>query len=590
MTLSRVPTQPTPVNILATYYGPQEDEVQTGKGRNMYRYAFNETASLIDLVAYQTNVQALITAMRTSPKSLQGRVQEIQNIYDELDQDPAHDEKTVQELVEEAVKRYVDDPKNLEAKTPAKQTAKGAPSTTPCDLVIALTKEELDVWLDPVAVINQKYEPAIREHFQRRVDLFLMQLLNCNGTHLHFEVGPTQHQAQSSKSLYVQFMGEKHKVCERGPEQPTHDAAHSSTFPCLIAYDNEEWEKYEKDDKNKPMGIYFLQHSDLYKATNSTCNLPRLVNHADIAVDGRKHNSDFSNRALLYINQVSKGEMSIKSALPKFLEALRIQINGQIRVAKDLGVKAALCIYQDELEAVEKEFTSDDQETWILSKADVLTNREQSTNGLRAQMLRLRSQAILRNMRGQTALMADVNKLAQKILKEIKQRKQTKQEKEPKAPNYFSEAFRLCIIDAMTNDEDKIRMKKIFSLNVPEAIKTRKTGIDNTKQEIKEAAVINSIDRIKNLAKKLSLHMHALRTEEMLHRGDAMRALRVGRKWSQEKLGRRLERRFPSQFSSQSTMSRTERGERLMDNELARQLSETFRVPKELLLPQVFFN
>jgi metal-responsive CopG/Arc/MetJ family transcriptional regulator len=572
MPIPQVSTIPTPIDINSKYYGPQEKEKIKGEKapREKYGYAFNETNSLIDLVAYKANIEALtaVMSMEKPPQSLKGRVRDIREIKEKLADDPAYENKSKRKLIEEAVKRYVDNPKNLQDKTVKKTTF---------DIVIATTEKERDLWLNPVA-LTDKYSPGIREHLHRRVDLYLMQLLNCYGTRLHFEIGSTQHQAESSHSLYVEYNGEVDKVCKKGP---THNAAHSSTFPCLVAYDEEEWEQYKDGEIDKPTGTYFLQNSDLYKATNSTCSLLRSVNQADLAVDGNEHDSPFSNQALNFINQVSKGDMSVKTAMKNFLKTLETDLPGKIRVAKDPAVKAALHIYQNELEEISKEF-NEDRETWIFSKADLIVDHEEISNTLRATMLRLRTDSIKRNMQGQTELISKVDALAKTILAEM-----TANDKS--APNYFKEAFHLAVIDAMRTDEDRKRIAKVFSLANPNVVGTRKVAMGNTQTKIEAAALVGQTKRIEKLAKTLSKDMRSLRTEEVLHRGDAMRALRAAKKWTQETLGSKLQKKFPTQFSSQPTMCRTERGERIMTNKLAQQLSSIFEVPKELLLPQVFF-
>lgn len=566
---------PSPVNIETKFFGPEEKvkiHGQKKEPRSSYSYAFNETASLTDSVAYDANVAALVQAIESKPQWMQKHIQVIEQIRNQLKVDPTQVGKTDLQLKIEAVKRYVDNPKNVESKNDKK---------TACDLVFALSQTEVNAWIDPEKVA-QKYSPTIQEHFTRRVDLFLMQLVGCYGTRLHFEVGPTQHQAESSKSLYVEFNGTKQKVCKRGPKQATHNAAHSSTFPCLVAYDQEKWNAHKNGGTAKPKGIYFLQNSDLYKGTNSTCNLPRFVNDADIAVDGATHQSPFSNNALEVINQVSQGSITLYEAMKGFLESLEIEIRGKKRIAQDPGVKASLQVYYDEVKALSQEFESNPNE-WIFTKIDLLIDHEETTNRMRAAMLKIRSEAIRQNMRSQTELMNKINLLSTQILKEIRQTKKSN------APAYYEEAFKLLLIDKTGTELNRQRLTKLFALVDPEKVGTRKAGIQKSKEVIAAAAMLRNVDRIKELASTLSADMRTLRTEETNHRGDAMRALRNGRAWTQVKLGRELRQRYPLQPSSQSTICRTERGYRIMSDQLAGQLSETFDIPKELLLPQVFF-
>ncbi|MBA2368044.1 MAG: hypothetical protein H0V82_03360 [Candidatus Protochlamydia sp.] len=141
----------------------------------------------------------------------------------------------------------------------------------------------------------------------------------------------------------------------------------------------------------------------------------------------------------------------------------------------------------------------------------------------------------------------------------------------------------------MRSEVDRKWLRPLFALNDPEKVGTRRVGIEKSKEVISAAGMLGNVDRISELARTLSVDMRILRNEENAHRGDAMKALRNGKSWTQAQLGNELRSLYAQQPSSQPTICRTEKGERIMSNVLAAQLSETFEIPKELLLPQVFF-
>lgn len=89
----------------------------------------------------------------------------------------------------------------------------------------------------------EKYRDLIGEHVSRRIAFFFQQLICCFQTKLHFEIGQVVSQGSSAKKVTLTDQNLTNLEFER-------NAAHSSTLPCLLAYDLEEWELYQEKKTN----------------------------------------------------------------------------------------------------------------------------------------------------------------------------------------------------------------------------------------------------------------------------------------------------------------------------------------------------
>lgn len=555
----------SPVNIRRQFHGPEEIVKTPGAkpSRDHYTLAFNETVSLADEVAYKANIAALTDAVQKNSQHLAKRVSLIDVIKTDLRAKPQFQNKSELEITQEAVKRYVDIPKNLEGKN----------GRTAIDVVIAQNKQDLQSWIDPVTVV-EKYSELCEEHLTRRIDNFILQLITAFHTELHYEIGPTQDQGESAKSLYVEYKGKLYFVCKR-------NAAHSSTFPCLIAYDKNEWKAFLEGKAPKPKGIYYLQKSDIYKGANATMNLPASVNKADIKVDGVHHDSEFNEEALELVNKVSFGTITLKQAVTEFLDSLKTITEEEEKTEQRPDVKKALTIYLQKIKTIQADFLQN-PDGWIFLQMNLLIDQEKTTNELSAVMLQIRASAIKRNMRAQSNIMHKVDALGKSILREVMKGRK-------KAPPNFKEAYHSVVLDNMRTIENRQKLSTLFALTFPTMNGRQKTQIANTKKLIEDANKKTQVNRIQSLAIEIGNDMRTMQSDEMNHRGDSMRKLRRGKKWTQIMLGSELRKRYPQEFSSQPTISRTERGERYMSRTLAKELSETFEVPVELLLPQFFY-
>lgn len=415
------------------------------------------------------------------------------------------------------------------------------------------------------------YTSVIEEHFDRRLVIFIQQVLACYGARYHFEVGPTMNQAESATSLELVEGGQTTKLCVR-------NAAHSSTFPCLIAYPKDQWDHYVQHGGVKPTGFVYLKDSDLYHGMNATIDLPRDVNDADIALDGAHHNSLFSQHAMNVLNRISVGQITPQQAVKEFLEASHVQIQNQIPTARTPGIKKALEQYAAK---VAKEYphiiaNSD----WIFQHTNVAMNQFAHTDHMKAMMLRIRCTAIRNHYLKQTEIAARIEQVRNAVFNSFNFKR---------TPDHLEAIFRYLVIEQMPTPEDKRRMQTYFAIPpraqfVEGMAKGAVTKLNNT-----ETLLRTQIQAIDSLSREISLMMYRMRVEEELGRGDAMRALRAGKGWTQEQLGQEIRRLFPYEPSSAPTICKTEKGNRRLTDSLAEKLTVVLNVPRGLIAAQ-FFN
>ncbi|MBA3957981.1 MAG: helix-turn-helix transcriptional regulator [Parachlamydiaceae bacterium] len=435
-------------------------------------------------------------------------------------------------------------------------------------VIKAKTEAERKQYKDPVYLINQ-YEEAIEEHVDARVGAFLQQLVSCFGTRLHFSVGPTLDQAESAKTLKLQYKGKEADLTIR-------NAAHSSTFPCLLACSGSDWEEYQNGDEDaqEPESVVFLKGSGVYDTANTTRDLPRAVNEADIALDGSQHNSPFSQKALELLNEVSYGKITLASAMRKFVNAALNQIETAIPQKRE-GVKRSLEIFKEYLIGLKKEMADNDE--WVFTQLNLDLDKHPATEDLKKMMLRVRAKAIRTNMQTQSNINTKISKVYATYLKTLARK-----------PPQVEAAFRASLIDSLTVKADKLRVQKLLGFPLEffkERLTKRQKNLFNSAMEKLNEGFSKEI---KSLAKDVTTSMRSARTAEQKARGDAVRSLRFGKKWTQVELGKRLKKKYPNEPASGPTISRSETGVRDIDLALATKFSEVFKIPPGLLVAQNF--
>ena len=458
-------------------------------------------------------------------------------------------------------------------------TASLADYTHPEQIIKVQNAAEAAALKSPVSLVKS-YESMIEDHIARRVAIFFQQLVVCYGTNLHFEIGTTLHQGESSKALYLKdHAGQSEKLSVR-------NAAHSSTIPCLIAYDLQEWTQYRQTGQNKPQGFVYIKGSDIYHSANATLDMIRDINEADIEIDGKKDDSKLRERALEMLNQASCRVIDPGTGIAQFLALIIDLTSEKAKTAKKPGVRACLKIYLENLLAIQDQIKDPKQLDNLLG---VKIDESPSSEKIRKTIHQLRFKAIRDNQHVQSALHQKISAVSKQVLVEIDRKKK---------PDYYDVAFQNVLIDSMENQNDKINLKKLFNHPHDAYFKAapgeKSPGILRNTEErrhrlISTIALINQHPaKILALAKELHLEFRNLKKQEVLNRSAITRVIRKAKGWSQQDLADEIKKAFPSLPSSQSTISNLETSKKIMDPAYAVKLSNVFKVDPSLFIPAFF--
>jgi hypothetical protein len=398
--------------------------------------------------------------------------------------------------------------------------------------------------------------------------VFWYQLVACYGTRLHFETDFTMDQGESAKSLQATFSDNDVK----------RNAAHSSTFPSLKACSMREWKKHQNEKIDKPTMFSFLKGSDLYNLSNSTYSIIKEVNDADIKIDGRKHDSRFSKKALDLLNQASIGKISPENAIYEFLDSAISITRSRLKDTTDNeGVNEALKIYLNEFK--EHITTLNNNPEWVYQYLDLHTLKDNSAR-MKATTLKLRSYAIRNNFLGQTQMDRMIETQKKKIFARVRANTE-------KMPPSIEKAFTYLLIDQMPSLADKKRMRKFFAIPPLEYQDKLRNGVARITKAMTE--LHTEIPKIKALAKDLSKHMLSMRRAQINDRGKTLEAIRVAKGMTRPDLSKIMQETFPHEPGSVSTIRRDEIGERTITLPHAKKLSKALDVPIGFLVEQ-FFN
>lgn len=427
--------------------------------------------------------------------------------------------------------------------------------------------------MDSIAMVRE-YKPMICDHVGRRILFFLNQLIVCYKTKLHFESKGAIDQAKSAQRIYLD---NNDKVSIK------RQAAHSSSNPRLIAYDLSKWEKSGK----QAHGFVFLRGTDYYRSMNSTLNMPEWVNAADSKIDGKSDGSLLRAKGNHILNQCSQGEIAPDQGIMLYIEeAIHEVISAKKHLAKrkkDPEVQKVLSYYDRYLKRFQKIVDTDLSfwENFLSLKLKNETQNEKSMNTI----LQMRY-AMIRNCQlNQSKLIQKIEAVRQQLLSEVKTRNKGKK------PDYFDAVFRSLLIKQAQaqSDQDKMRWEKLLNFS-PHNFKAQLQKGQKTKYRGTKALLSEYNREIKFLAVEISRDMVHLCTQEMGERAKTIKKLRAMKDWSQQELGDKMKRIFPSAAASRSTISRIETGKKLVTEKIANEFSRVFNVDPGLFMPQFYYS
>jgi hypothetical protein len=426
--------------------------------------------------------------------------------------------------------------------------------------------------------IIEEYREMIREHVERRILFFFQQLIVCYQTKLHFESNGAKDQGKSANRILLNVNGKEKVLSSR-------QAAHSSTLPCLIAYDNAAW-KNHRAGGSMPQGFVFLKGTDYYRTANATMNMPKWMNDADREIDEKTKNSLLRDKSLAIVNRASQGQVSPNAGILEFLEEALKEIKaGKKRLQdqnKGLEVQKILSLYEEYFTEFQEEIENDP--TFLEKFLDL--NIDTMTNGERAQrlILQIRYAAIRNSQVVQAALIQKVEAVRKKILSAVAgiDRK----------PNYFDGAFRTLLVEQARTTQDRHRLEKLFNFSLTDfAAKldtgTKRTQFKNIKTTLSEQV---HLAKITSLAQSVLRDMRTLRTQEEYQRAQIIKDLRAMKGWQQWRLGEEVKKLFSHAASSQSTICRIETHQKLVTPHIAEEFSRVFNIDAGLFMPHFFYE
>lgn len=407
---------------------------------------------------------------------------------------------------------------------------------------VALLRERK---LTKVEVIKAS-KKVIGDHFDKRLLSAFQQYIVCYGSHYIFEEGKVDHQGPSARPLYPKDA--KKKV--------PFNAAHISTVPCL----------YAKDPQNQQS--IFLKFSDVYLWANSTDEITKDSNNADIAIDGSNteaKKSRFSHLKLL--NRVANKTLTPLEALKKFHASLRKNIDKALlseTVKKE--TKIVLQIYKENIQHIGQQLENDPNQ--FFDKLLHIKGGNDLSNRARSIIYMQRFQIIQEYNTIQSGIRKKIALVKAKILG-IKRK-----------PPHFDFMFKAMLLK---NSQSFMcdNLQKLFCLS-KDAL-----NVHLQRQGVAKNLLKENKKRILTLLTDIQPLFDKLQSCEAFYQRNLLRKLRNCMGHSQQKLAAIFKRRYPRDAMSQSTLCRTERGERAVSKELWRQMAGVLGIDPSNFFPLV---
>ncbi len=433
---------------------------------------------------------------------------------------------------------------------------------------IKVAKPIFDALKDPIRRV-EAHQHVIEDALERRVSIFIQQLVAVYGTRLHFKVGTTSAQPQSAGAITLESPSGKKATYKR-------DAAHSSTIPVLWA--------------SKQVGgdqFVFMKESQAHTLSNSGISCAKEINEADREIDEKyKAHSLLRDKAIAILNRASNGDITLEEGVTLFLDAALLITNERRLNAKEPAVRRVLDFYSDHFAYIRDGVVFD--AAFFDEHLNVRIDPDDRASTTRRTIYHLRFKAIQDAHLAQSKLVARVKKVKAEVMGVVTRK-----------PTYFDDAFYYTLVAQMSTPLDRKAVIKMFNLpgegigiwrSQDPAVKIDKASTRKaTYLGTKKRKVTPHVAKIKALATELKLEMRHLRTEEILKRGAVLRVVRNERGWQQWRLGNKIKAAFPHAPASQSTISRSETGVRIVDKDYARKLAYVLKVDPGLFMTQSFY-
>lgn len=216
---------------------------------------------------------------------------------------------------------------------------------------------------------------ALVEHSEERIQAFLMQIIDCYDTDLHFTVGETQDQTKSMPAVKFAL---KAGVPTPANYDPTmkFESAHHGTLPCIYAYPREAWTQWKTAaagnaaHPGKPLPKVYFKYSDTYYLNNACTGLSKVINQGENNyLDGKASelNVEFGpasppDRMLLreftidLLNRAARKEIDPLQGLALFMEKFQCIVKRNAAALPEGETKQTFVAWNQELEALQAKY------------------------------------------------------------------------------------------------------------------------------------------------------------------------------------------------------------------------------------------
>lgn len=411
--------------------------------------------------------------------------------------------------------------------------------------------------LEDSRVLIKRSSDDIENHIDRRVAFFFQQLICCYDAPFYFEIGHTDAQGPSAPRLKLEV--------KAGGKQLPFNSAHSATIPLLYAYPRKEWEACEEGRGPKPKGFCYLKGSDYYRNSNSTVEMPKLINAADMVLDGtRDMENRLRHKAIALINRAAKGETSPENGLKLFLR----KMSGVLRdVIKDQGTSV------DSKRVLRRylQLVGDIRGKKDLVDCLLTVNLSGESAALRKTLLKKRYGMILRSQ--------EVQSIVSKKMATVKADMIV-----GRPPSNFDKVFKARLMEK-GSPLDRQVMTKMFHLSMEQL----QSQVEQACIKKPAQALVDKHPReIKRLLRDLRAECRGLDSEELTYRSEVLWTIRNSRGWSQQVMAANYQNIFPHSATSQSTICRLEREYKPIGQHISGELAEVFSVDRGLFLLSLF--
>ncbi len=407
----------------------------------------------------------------------------------------------------------------------------------------AVTTEQWEQQVDPAKKIAENRE-LIEQHVDRRIQLFFMQLICCFRTPYHFEWIEANDEYGKGGKVTI------HNPTGAGNKRIETEAAHSGTFPCLMAYPRAEWES-----GNKANGFVYLKYGRSYLDNNATIEFDRYLNRADCLIDGTSKDRQLREEAIKIVNAVAEGKQTVEKGMIQFVKLFE-----QFCAKRRLGVTDArgliLDVYLQRAQEVRAEMEVDP------SYFDQLLGVKVGVHPREALLRKIVYQKRFK-------LIQDCEAVESQIARAILTAQNTMLGKRKKSLKNVDSRLRYTLLED-ANPIFKRTLERLFCTSLDQL----QAGIEKNAERLRQFEAKKGIAKFRSthkaqldiLNRELRAKFRTLENLELTYRAELFKGLRQDLNgWLQKEFLNVFKRKYPLESMSQAMVSRLEHRTRVID-------------------------